>query len=477
MSAELPMQARHNNAIRLAPLLCVFAFMLLSSLFVASAQTVPDWGIAVFAEGGQQVKVLTMDGVGASISVGFPLNVGTFPSAPLAAISPDRHALAALDFVPGGRLIVRIAANGTCCTALRLAADGVTLAQINGFSPNGRRFAVSYVSVTDAATNTFSSTVAVIDVEMGVVVTTLNRVQIGGDYAWLRGWNDDGIGFVPLCYDCGDPAAGALARWNPETGEIQRNLGYDSRDQDTLAFTGETVAAVRRPDYPLPNGGITPGQMPEQPPNVVTYNARVIYYNPRSLVIDGVHWVADGWQVLVEHADRTVVIDRAGVQRQVSSDDKFLVGTPDGWFGTRSLADDAVEVVHHTLTNSSGTVVARFYHPVGVLDAPALGATATQGGFPDVPSPVSRITCPNALPPRLYAGGKGRVSGGGVNMRREPSVSAAAMMMITDQTFDVIGGPNCDPTGIAWWEVGIGGIHGWMAESKGGVYLLEPVLH
>ncbi len=66
--------------------------------------------------------------------------------------------------------------------------------------------------------------------------------------------------------------------------------------------------------------------------------------------------------------------------------------------------------------------------------------------------------------------------GGGVYLRRDPSVSAETLQMVIDQTFNVLGGPNCDPTGIAWWEVSIGGLHGWMAESKDGTYLLEPVL-
>ena len=434
-------------------------------------QDTPDWGVAVFADGTQGVTILSADGVNSSFTVGFSLRSGTFPSAPLAAISADRHALAALDFVPGGRLIVKIAAGGTCCTTLTLAREGVALAQIGGFSPNGRRFAVSYVTMTDAASNTFTSTIAVIDVEMGVVVTTLERGQIGGDYAWLRdGWNDVGIGFVPLCYGCNDPVKGSLARWNPETGDLQRDLGTERLNQDTLALTGETIAPARRPDYPvLTNGG--------DQPNVVTFGARVIYYNARSLEIDSVHWVADGWQILIQHPDRAVLLDRTGVKREIMLDDQFLVGTPDGWFGTRPLAgSDAVEVVHHTLTDLTGTVIARFYHPVAVLDAPALGATATQGGFPDVPSPVSRITCPNTLPPRLFVGGKGQVIGGGVYLRREPSLSADTILMITDQTFNVLGGPNCDPTGIAWWEVSVGGLQGWMAESKDGNYLLEPVI-
>ncbi len=347
MTAETPAHGCNKTLLRLALLLCVFAFNpFWFSVSNVSAQDAPDWGVAVFAEGTQGVTVLAADGVSSTFTVGFPLESGTFPSAPLAAISADRHALAALDFIPGGRLIVRIAAGGTCCTALTLAREGVALAQIGGFSPNGRRFAVSYVTVTDAASNTFTSTIAVIDVELGVVVTTLERGQIGGDTAWLRGgWNDDGIGFVARCYGCDDPASGSLARWNPETGDIQRDLGRERLNQDRLALTGETLATTRRPDYPLlTNGGDVP--------NVVTYNARVIYYNARSLEIDSVHWVADGWQVLIEHPDRTVLLDRTGVKRELTLDDQFLVGTPDGWFGTRSLAgSDAVEVVHHTLTD------------------------------------------------------------------------------------------------------------------------------
>ena len=221
---------------------------------------------------------------------------------------------------------------------------------------------------------------------------------------------------MPLCYGCDDPVKGSLARWNPETGDIQRDLGTERLNQDTLALTGETIAPARRPDYPVLTNG-------DDHPNVVTFNARVIYYNARSLEIDSVHWVADGWQILIEHPDRAVLLDRTGVKRELTLDDQFLVGTPDGWFGTRPLAgSDAVEVVHHTLTDLTGKVIARFYHPVGVLDAPALGATATQGGFPDVPSPVARITCPNTLPPRLFVGGKGRVD----RWRRLPAPRAVA---------------------------------------------------
>lgn len=453
--------------------LLLFILVILFPL-TARAQDGADWEVVVFAEGATALQVLSPEGITATIPAGsLPLHAGELPNAPLVAVSPDRRALASLNFTPYGRLTVSIAAFGSCCQTLRLADTGVGLASIKGFSPDGRRFAVSYLAVTDETARQFQSAVVTVDVELGTVVARLEGGDIGGDYALLRGWKDDGVDYLPLCYGCDQPIAGSLARWNPETGEVARNVGYYNVEQDTLALTGETILPARRPDYPLPVQANT-----ENITNVLTFgdDGRVIYYNPRSLQIDDAHWVADGWEVLVEHPDGAVLLDRAGVQHPVSSDDRFLVGTPDGWLATHEV-NGVVEVVNHTLTNLSGSVIGRFYHPVIVLEAPPLGATASRGGFPTVASPVSRITCPNALPPRLFAGGKGRAISGGVNLRREPSLSAGTLAVINSEVFDIISGPNCDPTGIAWWEVGLGGLRGWMAESKDGVYLLEPVLH
>ena len=440
----------------------------------ASAQDVADWRVVAFAEGANALQVLSSGGIVATIQAGsLPLHAGSLPSAPLVAASADLRALASLSFVPYGRLTVSIAAFGSCCTTLRLADTGVVLASINGFSPNGRRFAVSYLAVTDEAARQFYSAIVTVDVELGTVVSRVDGADIGGDYALLRGWNDVGIDYLPLCYGCDQPIAGSLMRWNPDTDEVTRGVGYFNAAQDVLALTGETILPARRPDYPLPVQADT-----ENVNNVLTFgdDGRVIYYNPRSLQIDGAHWVADGWDVLVEHPDGAVLVDRAGVQRPVTTGDQFLVGTPDGWLATHEVSG-VFEVVNHTLTNLDGSVIGRFYHPVALLQAPQLGATASRGGFPIVPSPVSRIAWPNALAPRLFAGGKGRAISGGVNLRRQPSLSATSIAVINDEVFDVIGGPNCDPTGIAWWEVGFGGLRGWMAESKDGVYLLEPVLH
>ena len=207
-------------------------------------------------------------------------------------------------------------------------------------------------------------------------------------------------------------------------------------------------------------------------------DGRVIYYNPHSLQIIGAHWVADGWEVLVDHPDGAdAARPRRGTalaRQQVNSSSlaRQMAGCQPA---PRHAA--VIEVVHRTLTNLDGTVMARFNQPSPCCKRRRSARPLTRRLSADVPSPVSRITCPDTLPPRLFAGGKGRVISGGINLRREPSLSGEQRITWSPiKCFDVIGGPNCDPTGIAWWEVGIGGLRGWMAESKDGVYLLEPVL-
>ncbi len=446
----------------------IFSLLLLIPL---SARAQSDWQVVVFEEGAQAVKVLTPDGVRLSVPVGtLTLHAGTYPSTPLAAVADDFHAAAALNFTPNQPLTVSIAASGSCCKVVRLSRQPVVVANIGGFSPNGRRFAVSYLAATDAH-GQYQPAIVTVDVELGAVVDTLSGAQIGGDLAVLRGWNADGIVFMPACYNCDQPAAGSLSRWNPSTDEVTTDVGYYSLKRDVLALTGEFIAPARRADFPLPVSG--------DQPNVVSYgdHGRVIYYNPRHLIVDGAHWVADGWQILVEHPDAAVLLDRVGVQRPAPAGEQFLVGTPDGWLGTRPNTGGVVDIVHHTLGDLDGKVIARFRGQVDVLKAPALGATASSGGFPEVQSPVQRLNCPNTPPSRLFVGGQGRVIVGGVNLRKLPIMASDTIAVVTTEVFTVISGPNCDPTGVAWWQVKVGSLQGWMAESHNDTYLLEPVFN
>ncbi len=446
--------------------LCV---LLLILPLAVRAQETSNWEVVVYADGANALQVLTADGVSRTIPAGtLPLHVGTFPSAPLVALSPDRRVMAALNFRPGQRLSLSIASGGSCCATVRLSQYGVAEANIGSFSPDEHLIAVSYLAPIDAAALQYEAAIITVNVDQGIAISRLDGTRFGGDYALLRGWDADGIEYQPICRTCVLPPSGEVMRWDPVADVVTPNVGsYDSA-QDTLALTGETIIPARRPDFPLPlQGGSSP--------NVVTMSddARVIYYNPNDLQVNAAHWVADGWQILVEQPSGDVLLDRAEMKTPITVDDQFLVGTPDGWLGTRAVAD-ALEVVHHTLTDIAGSDIARFYHPITVLQSTPLGATASRGGFGGAASPVSRITCPNGLPPRLVAGGQGRTVGG-VNLRSTPALTANIITQITTQVFDVVSGPNCDPTGVVWWQVKIGGLQGWVAESQNGQYLLQPV--
>ncbi len=96
------------------------------------------------------------------------------------------------------------------------------------------------------------------------------------------------------------------------------------------------------------------------------------------------------------------------------------------------------------------------------------------GGTSDVP--VSAFNCPNALPPRLVAGGQGRVIAGGApnNLRAEPFTTAAVLGEVpAGGTFAVLRGPDCGGD-IIWWQVNVNGVTGWTAESQGPAYYVEP---
>src|SRR5450432_852983 len=102
-------------------------FFLLTLFFllpfaVRAQTTAADWQVVVYADGANALKVLSSTGIVQSIPAGsLPLHVGTLPSAPLVAITPDRRALAALNFKPDERLTVTIADHGNCCKTVKLS--------------------------------------------------------------------------------------------------------------------------------------------------------------------------------------------------------------------------------------------------------------------------------------------------------------------------------------------------------------------
>lgn len=87
------------------------------------------------------------------------------------------------------------------------------------------------------------------------------------------------------------------------------------------------------------------------------------------------------------------------------------------------------------------------------------------------------ITCPGFVVSRLVVGEDGRVIADAVRLRDQPASSGAQIASITtDLTFTVLEGPDCDPSGIAWWRVAYRSVEGWLAEGLGTDYFVEPIL-
>lgn len=97
---------------------------------------------------------------------------------------------------------------------------------------------------------------------------------------------------------------------------------------------------------------------------------------------------------------------------------------------------------------------------------------------------VSAQTAPadcETLAPRLVIGQEGRTTGGNaVNLRAEPTTSAARLLTVPEYgMFSVIGGGSC-ADGYRWWQVEYrharNGASGWLAEGDpaAGEYWTEP---
>ncbi|MCL4251044.1 MAG: SH3 domain-containing protein [Anaerolineae bacterium] len=84
------------------------------------------------------------------------------------------------------------------------------------------------------------------------------------------------------------------------------------------------------------------------------------------------------------------------------------------------------------------------------------------------------VAC-NALTPRLFVGGQGRVLPGDPNnLRSVPGITGRVQGIIPGgAVFSVIGGPECGD-GFTWWLINYNGITGWTAEGDGIDYWVEP---
>ncbi len=506
--------------------LCLLLSALMTPL-TAGAQGATAWQIVLYTEVGAEnnlsgeLVVMTPSGVQAR----YPLPASLYQMAPQAraevAISPD-HRYAAIGFFAGTAgspppLAIANLEAGTCCTFVTppiADIDGFALA---GFSPDSAQFAASYVGFTNRETFDIESGMMTVDPVTGSIlaqipVETLAAETTGEQwiaFAQPGDWKADGVRFVPSCYACEGVFESPWFIWNPQTNQIMQTTNeYFTILGESLPLTGELLVTTQNLTYPA---GETMGILP--PANVVEYyaggvpapieqrqaaeaQAPVVYFNPNDLDLRLARWILDGNAFVIQGSElnpQGTIVFRDGARQAVAfgPGDTFLTGTPDGFLAQNALG----WVVYYQFIDGTPNLIEleQFERPVQVVEATALGGTVTQpfqlietGAQAPVEEPPlapqqeqqpAVTTCPGFLPSRLVPGAQGRVTPGSANrLRAQPSQQAEIVgLMPGDSLFLVISGPQCDPAGIAWWEVEYNGVPGWTAEGQGDSYFVEPV--
>jgi serine/threonine protein kinase len=117
----------------------------------------------------------------------------------------------------------------------------------------------------------------------------------------------------------------------------------------------------------------------------------------------------------------------------------------------------------------------------GILDPqdlfPNQASTPTVTPFPTLEG--GDICANSPIPSRVAVGMTASVEPGGVanRVRSEASIGNGEIIafMEPNATFQVIGGPTCDPdTQVRFWQVDYNGIQGWTAEGEGEEYYIAP---
>jgi len=331
-------------------------------------------------------------------------------------------------------------------------------------------------------------------------------------YTPLGDWKADGVRWVPSCYACEGIIESPWYIWNPVTNTVSQSTSeYFSIFGDTLEETGELLVTANNPAYPqseqigmLPPANVVEWYATGVPPAPEERMANaalapVVYFDPNNLELQTARFIVDGQAFITlgtELAPRAVAVFRNGGQElvDVPVSESFVAGTLDGFL----TQDSSNWVIYYQYNNGTWTRIPleQFTSPVRAADSPPMGATVSvpfqlvalplnaQVGGEQPPVPPQQqsfptplpTTCPGFMPSRLVAGGIGRVTPGSPNnLRTTPSRDAQVAGIIPGgATFSVISGPQCDPAGIAWWQVEYDGVVGWTAEGQGTAYFVEP---
>jgi serine/threonine protein kinase len=117
----------------------------------------------------------------------------------------------------------------------------------------------------------------------------------------------------------------------------------------------------------------------------------------------------------------------------------------------------------------------------GIIDPqdlfPSQASTPTLTPFPTLEG--GDICANSPIPSRVAVGMTAVVEPGGVanRVRSEASIANSEIVayMEPSSSFQVIGGPTCDPdTQVRFWQVDYNGIQGWTAEGEGEEYYIAP---
>ena len=143
----------------------------------------------------------------------------------------------------------------------------------------------------------------------------------------------------------------------------------------------------------------------------------------------------------------------------------------DGWSDGREVNTEGTDP---TKVDSDGDSI-----PDNEDVAPTIPSTATPTPFPTLAGMPGEICGGSPAPSRLAVGMHAIVELGGVpnRVRSDPLVQVGNVIGFMDPgvSFDVIGGPTCDPVDqIRWWQIDYNGLVGWTAEGEGEEYYLKP---
>lgn len=366
--------------------LIVFAMLLLASGALAQDG---DWEMLFYDL--SSIQVMTEAGIVDQIEVPAEAR-GIVPFTGLGHVqlSPDRQHLVFVSGSGGGEGVAPLAsvqianlAEQTCCRTVPspdgMQPDAVT---VGPFSPDGTQFVVNFAQIYSQQQT--PPLLAVVDLETLEIVHELDMMaEFGNPGAFLETWTTDGILLFPTCLACGGPVEGYYARWNPETGEIDRQARYVNFLGDRLEGTGEYLIPERDESRPVSNGD---GMFP--PANVIAYlpdsnpeQATQVYFDPQNLDLARPNWVADGQAYLLHNWGQptAVLIFRDGHEQVIDlpADLHFVTGTPDGWLMQRNES-----VVYQFQITTEGQVTSSEWSNIGgsvvLLETPVMGHEAME---------------------------------------------------------------------------------------------------